>query len=76
MKLLILDEFSIVSSDLLIAIDSRLGEIFMMILEIAFVGLSVMTVANVLQLPLVREKLKFSQFFGKETMKHLLGFQL
>ena len=65
-----------VSSDLWIAIDSSLGEIFMMILQIAFVGLSVMTVANLLQLPSVREKLTFSQFSDKDTMKHSLGLQL
>ena len=41
-KLLIIDELSMVSSDLLTDIDSRLGEIFMMIYEKAFAGLSVM----------------------------------
>ena len=65
-----------VSSNLWIAIDSRLGEIFMRILGIVFVGLSVMTLANLLQLPSVREKLTFSQFSDKETMKQLLGLQL
>ena len=48
----------------------------MMILQIAFVGLSVMTVANLLQLPSVRGKLTFSQFSDKETVKHSLGLQL
>ena len=39
-----------ISSDLWTDIDSRLGEIFMMISEKAFVGLSVMTVADSFQL--------------------------
>ena len=37
-----------VSSDLWTDIDSRLGEIFMMIPEKAFAGLSVMTVGDLL----------------------------
>ena len=41
------------SSDLWTAIDSRLGEIFMMISEKPFAGYSVMTVADLLQLPTV-----------------------
>ena len=48
MKFLIIDELSMVSSDLSTDIDSRLGEIFMMIPEKAFAGLSVMTVADLL----------------------------
>ena len=39
-----------VTSDLWADIDSRLGEIFMMIPEKAFAVLSVMTVADLLQL--------------------------
>ena len=62
-----------VSSDLWTDIDSRLGETFMMISENAFAGLSVMTIANLLQLVPVRAKLIFSQFSDKDSMKHLLG---
>ena len=40
-KFLIIDKLSMVSSDLWTDIDSRLGEIFMMIPEKAFAGLSV-----------------------------------
>ena len=47
-----------------------------MIPEKAFVGLSVMTVADLLQLPPVRVKLIFSQFSDTDGMKHLLGLQL
>ena len=65
-----------VSSDLWTDIDPRLGEIFMMIPEIAFAGLSVMTVADLLQLPPVRGKVIFSQFSDKDSKKHLLGLQL
>ena len=48
----------------------------MIIPEIAFPGLSVMTIANLLQLPPVREKLIFSQFLDKDSMRHLLRLQL
>ena len=47
-----------VSSDLCTDVDSRLVEIFM-ILKIAFAGLSVMTVAYLLQLPPARGKVYF-----------------
>ena len=42
-KFLIIDELPMVSSDLWTDIDSRLGEIFIMIPEKAFAGLSIMT---------------------------------
>ena len=47
----------------------------MMISEKAFAGLSVMTEADLLQLPLVIRKLMLYQFFDKYSMKHLLGLQ-
>ena len=61
------------SSNLWTDIDSRLGVIFMMILEKAFAGLSVMAVADLIQLPPVSGKPIFSQFSDKDSMKHLLG---
>ena len=61
-KLLIIDELSMESSDLWTDISSRLGEKFMMIPEKAFGGFSVMTVADSFQLPPVRGKL-ISQSF-------------
>ena len=64
-KLLIIHELSMVSSDLWIDIDSRLGEIFM-IPEKAFTCLSDMTVADLLQLPPVEGKLIVSQFSDKD----------
>ena len=48
---LLIDELSMVSSDLWTDIDSRLGEISLMIPEKALAGLSVMAVADLLQLP-------------------------
>ena len=48
MKFLIIDELSMVSSDLWTDNDSRLGEIFEMIPKKAFAGLSVMTVTDLL----------------------------
>ena len=65
-----------VSSDLWTDIDSRLREIFMMIPEKPFSALSVMTAADLLELPPVRGKFIFCQFFAKDSMKHLLGLQL
>ena len=49
-KSLIRDELPMSLSDLWTNIDSRLGEVFMTILQNAFAGLSVITVANFLQL--------------------------
>ena len=48
----------------------------MMISEKAFAGLSIITVADLLQLPPVKGKPIFSQFSDKDSMKHLLGLQL
>ena len=65
-----------VLNDLWIDIDWWLEEIFMMIPEITFAGLSVMMVADLFQLPPVRGKLMFSQFSDKNSVGHLLGLQL
>ena len=75
-KFFIINELSIVSSNLSIGISSRLEEMFMMIPEKAFAGLSVMTVGNFLQLPEVLRKFIFSPFSDKNSMKHLSGLQL
>ena len=48
----------------------------MTIPEKAFVGLSVMTIADLLQLPPIRGKLIFFQFSGKDSTKNLLSLQL
>ena len=65
-----------VSNDLWTDIDSILEEVFRITPEKAFDGLSVMTVADFLQLPSVRRKLIFSWFPNEDSMKHLLILQL
>ena len=75
-KFLIIGEPSAVSSDLWTDIDSRLGEIFMIIPEKVFAGVSVVTVSFMLQLSRLRGKLLFSQFSDKDSAKDLLGLQL
>ena len=65
-----IDELSIVSSDLWTDSDSRLEKIFM-IIEKVFPCLSVITVADLFQLPPVRWKLLFLQFSDKNSMEHL-----
>ena len=61
-KFLIIDKLFMVSSDLWNDINSRLEEIFMMVPEKAFTGLSVMTLGHFLQLPPVIVKFTFFQF--------------
>ena len=51
-------------------------EKYLMIYEKVFAGLSVLTVADLLQLPPVREKLMFSRGWDKDSMKNLLGLEL
>ena len=63
LKFLIIDELSMVSSDLWTDIDSRLREIFMAIPGKTFPGLSVMALAELLQLPPVRTNLFFFSIF-------------
>ena len=50
--------------------------LFMMIPEKAFDDLSVVTVADLLELSPVRRKLIFSPFSDKDSIKYLLGLQL
>ena len=75
-KVLIIQKLPLVSSDLWTEVDSRLREIFMMLPEKDFAGLSIMIVAQLLQLPPARGKLLFSRLSDKNNMKHLLGLQL
>ena len=69
-KLLIIDKIYIVSSNLWSDVDSRFGEIFMMVPEKRFSDLSVMIVADLIQPPPVRGKVIFFQFFDKDSTKH------
>ena len=52
-----------VSSDLCTVIDSKLGELFKTIPEKAFAGLSVMIVADLLQLPTIKARLYIFSIF-------------
>ena len=65
-----------VSSDLWTDIDSKFAEKCMIIHEKSFASCPVTTVADFLQLPPLIEKLIFSQFFNKNSMKYILGLQL
>ena len=47
---------------------------FMIILEKVIAGLSVITVADLIRLPLVRGKLIFSQFSDKDKMKQVCSY--
>ena len=76
MKFLIIGELSTVSNDLWTDIDSRLGEIFMIIPEKVSAGVSVVTVSLLLELSRLKGKLLFSQFSDKDSTKDLLGLQL
>ena len=51
-------------------------EKYLMIYEKVFAGLSVLTVADLLQLPPVRGKIMFSRGWDKDSMKNLLGLEL
>ena len=77
MNFLAMDVLFMISSDLWTDFDSRLGEIFIIIPETLFAGLSVMAVDKFLQLPLVRVKeVVFYEFSDKDSMKIVLGWQL
>ena len=72
-----MDVLFMISSDLWTDFDSRLGEIFIIIPEALFAGLSVMPVDKFLQIPLVRVKeVVFYEFSDKDSMKIVLGWQL
>lgn len=67
------------SSNLWIDSDSKLGEIFVIILEKKKCWsfcCECSSVADLLELTPVRQKLKFSQYFEKDSMENSLGFSL
>ena len=57
-------------------VSNDLWTVFMMIPEKVFAGFSVMTVADLLQLPRVRGNKHFLDFFDKDSIKQLLGLYL
>ena len=76
MNFLVMDMLFMISSDLWTDFDSRLGEIFIIIPETLFAGLSVMAVGKFLQIVLVRKKVVFYEFSDKDSIKIVLGCQL
>ena len=70
-----MDVLFMISSDLWTDFDSRLGEIFIIIPETLFPGLSVMAVGKFLQIVLVRKIVVFSEFSDKDSIKIVLGWQ-
>ena len=48
----------------------------MITLEKVLAGFSILIVADLFQVPLVRGKVVFSQFSDKNSLKYLLGLQL
>ena len=60
LKLLIIDEVSLISSDMLYKLDARLKEIFHLKKKIPFGGVSVMLVGDLLQIPPVSGGLVFT----------------
>ena len=74
-KLIMLDEVSMVSSDLWTDFDARLAEIFKTI-GLPFAGLSMVLIGDFLQLPPVKGRFIFSQFTNYSKMNQLLSLQL
>ena len=75
-KILIINELSLVSIDLWADIDSRLGDVFMTVPKKPFADLSDMLHLTCFNYILPEEKPIFSQFSEKDSLKHLLGLQL
>ena len=72
-KLIMIDEISMVSSDLWTDVDARLAEIFKTY-DLPFAGLSMITIGDFLQLPPVKGRFIFSQ--SSSSMNQLLSLQL
>ena len=75
-KMVIIDEFSMVSSDLFLKIDDRLLEIFMFSTSIEFAGLTVALVADLLQLPPVMGKPVYATADGCDSLERHLSLNL
>ena len=54
LKLIIIDEMSLVSSDMLYKIDSKLKEIYPLTKELPFAGIGIVLVGDLLQIPPVK----------------------
>ena len=75
-KLLMIDEISLVSGDLWTDIDARLTKIFSTSIGLPFAGRSLLVIADYLQLPPVWGRLIFSRFTSGSKMNQLLSLQL
>ena len=71
-----IDEISIVSSDLWTEIDARFSEVFSASIELPFAGLSVVVIGDYLQLPTVIGRFIFSMFTNGRKNNKLLSLQL
>ena len=61
LKLIIIDEMSLVGADILYKIDAKLREIFNLRKDIPFAGIGIMLVGDLLQIPPVNSKYIFSR---------------
>ena len=75
-KMVIIDEFSMVSSDLFFNINARLLEIFMCSTAVEFAGLTVVLVADLLQLPPVMGKPVYVTADGCDSLEKHLALNL
>ena len=75
-KLLMIDEIFIVSSDLSTEIDAKLSEIFSKSMKLPFAGLSVVVISDYLQLSTVRRRFIFSRFTSGSKNNKLLSLQV
>ena len=75
-KMVIIDEFSMVSSDLFFKINTRLLEIFMCSTAVEFAGLTVVLVADLLQLPPVMGKPVYVTADGCDSLEKHLALNL
>ena len=75
-KMVIADKFSMVSNDLLLKINARLLEIFICSTAVEFAGLTVVLVADLLQLPPVMGKPVYVTVDGCVSLERHLGLHL
>ena len=75
-KMVIIDEFSMVASDLFFKINASLLEIFICSIAVEFAGLEVVLVADLLQLPPVMGKLVYVTVDGCDSVERHLALNL
>ena len=75
-RMVLIDELSMVSSDLFYQIDARLVEIFLCNVTVAFSGLEVVFLGDFLQLPLVRGKPIYACVDEIDKIDRLLSLNL